>query len=212
MYDRRLTSRRGNHGGSGFTLIELLVVLAVVSLLVAILLPALSRARSCARLIRCSSNLRSLATGCIGYVNDHNGSFYQAPNAKAVAERWVRSVREECLDRLIILNERHLRRVLQEYTTYYNERRPHQSLEQDSPLGLESGSVQGPIRCRNVLGGIIRDYSIVRPLRGQFLAQIISEQYGRNTIVIHCFVFHVLICAASHRHSHQVCERASGSH
>jgi putative transposase len=83
---------------------------------------------------------------------------YQAPNANAVAERWVRSVREECLDRLIILNERHLRRVLQEYTTYYNERRPHQSLEQDSPLGLESGSVQGPIRCRNVLGGIIRDY------------------------------------------------------
>jgi putative transposase len=83
---------------------------------------------------------------------------YQAPNANAVAERWVRSVREECLDRLIILNERHLRRVLQEYITYYNERRPHQSLAQDSPLGLESGSIQGPIRCRHVLGGIIRDY------------------------------------------------------
>jgi putative transposase len=83
---------------------------------------------------------------------------YQAPNANAVAERWVRSVREECLDRLIILNERHLRRVLQEYVTYYNERRPHQSLAQDSPLGLESESIQGPIRCRNVLGGIIRDY------------------------------------------------------
>jgi putative transposase len=72
---------------------------------------------------------------------------YQAPNANAVAERWVRTVREECLDRLIILNERHLRRVLQEYVTYYNERRPHQSLAQDSPLGLESGSVQGPICC-----------------------------------------------------------------
>jgi putative transposase len=83
---------------------------------------------------------------------------YQAPNANAVAERWVRSVREECLDRLIILNERHLRRVLQEYTTYYNARRPHQGLEQDSPLSLEAGSVHGPIRCRNVLGGIIRDY------------------------------------------------------
>jgi transposase InsO family protein len=83
---------------------------------------------------------------------------YQAPNANAVAERWVRSVREECLDRLIILNERHLRRVLQEYTTYYNERRPHQSLEQDSPLGLESRSIHGPIRCRHVLGGVIRDY------------------------------------------------------
>jgi hypothetical protein len=62
---------------------------------------------------------------------------YQAPNANAVAERWVRSVREECLDHLIILNEHHLRRVLQEYTMYYNARRPHQGLAQDSPLGLE---------------------------------------------------------------------------
>jgi putative transposase len=67
-------------------------------------------------------------------------------------------VREECLDRLIVLNERHFRRVLQEYVVYFNERRPHQGLEQDSPLGLESGSVEGPVRCRNVLGGIIRDY------------------------------------------------------
>ncbi|NDJ77902.1 MAG: transposase [Chloroflexi bacterium] len=83
---------------------------------------------------------------------------YQAPNANAVAERWVRSVREECLDHLIILNARHLRRVLQEYTTYYNERRPHQGLEQDSPLGLESASTEGPIRCRHALGAIIRDY------------------------------------------------------
>ena len=83
---------------------------------------------------------------------------YQAPNANAIAERWVRSAREECLDHLIIFNGRHLRRVLQEYVTYYNERRPHQSLAQDSPLGLESRFVQGPIRYRNVLGGIIRDY------------------------------------------------------
>jgi hypothetical protein len=44
---------------------------------------------------------------------------------------WVRSVREECLDKVIILNERHLRRVLHEYIEYYNTRRPHQGLEQD---------------------------------------------------------------------------------
>lgn len=62
------------------------------------------------------------------------------------------------LARLILLNERHLRCVLQEYVTYYNVCRPHQGLEQDSPLGLEAASTQGPIRCRNVLGGIIRDY------------------------------------------------------
>jgi transposase InsO family protein len=58
----------------------------------------------------------------------------------------------------LILNERHLRRVLQEHVTYFNERRPHQGLAQDSPLGLAPVSNQGPIRCRKVLGGIISDY------------------------------------------------------
>ncbi len=70
----------------------------------------------------------------------------------------MRSVREECLDRLIILNEHHLRRVLIEYITYYNTRRPHQGLEQDSPLGLEPEVIEGQIRYRKVLGGIIPDY------------------------------------------------------
>ena len=83
---------------------------------------------------------------------------YQAPNANAVAERWVRSVREECLDKIIILNQQHLRRVLIEYTAYYNTRRPHQGLLQDSPAGMLPASQQGPIHYRNVLGGIIRDY------------------------------------------------------
>ena len=82
---------------------------------------------------------------------------YEAPNANAIAERWVRSVREECLDKLIILNERHLRRVLTEYLGYYNARRPHQDLDQDSPLGL-TVLTEGPICYRNVLGGLIRDY------------------------------------------------------
>jgi putative transposase len=82
---------------------------------------------------------------------------YEAPNANAYAERWVRSVRQECLDKLIVLNERHLRRVLTEYLGYYNTRRPHQGVDQDSPLGLTM-STEGPIRYRNVLGGIIRDY------------------------------------------------------
>lgn len=89
---------------------------------------------------------------------DSGAGHYQAPNANALAERWACSVREECLDRLIILNERHLRRVLQEHATYYDDRRPHQSLAQDSPLSLELVSTQRPIHCRNVLGGIIRDY------------------------------------------------------
>lgn len=83
---------------------------------------------------------------------------FEAPNANSIAERWVRFVREECLDHLIILNERHLRRVLSDYVAYYNARRPHQGIEQDSPLGLELASPEGSIRYRNVLGGIIRDY------------------------------------------------------
>jgi len=82
---------------------------------------------------------------------------YRAPNANAHAERWVRTVREECLDKVIILNERHLRRTLHEYVAYYNARRPHHGLDQDSPGGLPISS-QGPIRCRQVLGGIIQDY------------------------------------------------------
>ena len=80
----------------------------------------------------------------------------QIESAKAICLEC--SVREECLDHLIILNERHLRRVLNEYVAYFNERRPHQGLGQDSPLGLEPVSIAGPIRCRHVLGGIIRDY------------------------------------------------------
>ena len=83
---------------------------------------------------------------------------HHAPNANAFAERWVRTVREECLDHLLIWNEAHLRRVLNEYVTYYNARRPHQGLEQDSPDGLKLITSAGDIHRRDVLGGIIHDY------------------------------------------------------
>ena len=83
---------------------------------------------------------------------------FQAPIANAFAERWIRSVREECLDQLLILNEAHLRNVLEEYINYYNSRRPHQGLDQDAPAGLDLPETDQPIRCRKVLGGIIHDY------------------------------------------------------
>ena len=51
---------------------------------------------------------------------------YCAPNANAYAERWVRTVREECLRRILILNEAHLRRVMREYVAYYTDERPCQ--------------------------------------------------------------------------------------
>ena len=52
---------------------------------------------------------------------------YRAPNANAYAKRWVRSVREECLDHLLIINERHLEHVLREYGQYYNQARPREA-------------------------------------------------------------------------------------
>jgi putative transposase len=59
---------------------------------------------------------------------------FQAPNANAIAERWVRTGREECLDKLIIINQPHLRQVMKEYTAYYNSARPHQGIGQLIPV------------------------------------------------------------------------------
>jgi hypothetical protein len=78
--------------------------------------------------------------------------------SNAVAERWIRSARAECLDQLLILNERHLLRVLTAYTTFYNERRTHQGLDQRCPVPLPPDPGDGPVRCRDVLGGIVHDY------------------------------------------------------
>ncbi len=83
---------------------------------------------------------------------------YQAPKANAFAERWIRSVREDCLDHLLILNERHLQRVLQEYVTYFNDARPHQGLDQHCPVPRMRPPGQGCIRRRDVVGGLIHDY------------------------------------------------------
>jgi hypothetical protein len=81
-----------------------------------------------------------------------------APNANSFAERWVRSVREECLDHVLVLNESHLRRVLQTYVDYYNSCRPHQSLEQQSPIPYPEPTNTGSVRKRQLLGGILNDY------------------------------------------------------
>jgi hypothetical protein len=74
----------------------------------------------------------------------------------AIAERW-RSVRHECLDPLLILNRRHLNRVLKEHTDYYDVSRPHQGLGQQASIAM-SHSPSGGIRYRDVLGGILHTY------------------------------------------------------
>jgi hypothetical protein len=84
---------------------------------------------------------------------------YYAPNANAFAERWVRSIREECLDHLLILSSLHLKRVLLEYIDdYYNIARPHQGIGQRIPIPNKLQNLTGPIQRRKVLGGIINDY------------------------------------------------------
>jgi len=82
----------------------------------------------------------------------------RAPNANAFAERWVKTVRNECLDKLLIFNEAHLRRVLREYVAYYNAARPHQALAQQTPIPRTVSTAYSPVRCRPILGGIQNDY------------------------------------------------------
>ncbi|RME47089.1 MAG: integrase [Chloroflexi bacterium] len=83
---------------------------------------------------------------------------FQAPNANAYAERWVRTVREECLDHILIWNEAHLLRTLNEFVTYYKTRRPHQGLDQQSPLPRLPSENTGAVSSRRILGAIIHDY------------------------------------------------------
>lgn len=82
----------------------------------------------------------------------------RAPNANCYAERWIRSVRAECLDKLLIFSEDHLRRVMRDYIAYYNTARPHQGIGQGMPIPSSPSDACGPVRCRTVLGGIIHDY------------------------------------------------------
>lgn len=82
----------------------------------------------------------------------------QAPNANAYSERWVRTVREEFLDHILIINEAHLCRALKEFIDYYNRRRPHQALNQQSPIPRVEPATTGKVERRQILGGIINDY------------------------------------------------------
>jgi transposase InsO family protein len=84
----------------------------------------------------------------------------RTPRANCYAERWVRTVRGECTDRMLIYSERHLRSVLDEYIDRYNRHRPHQSRQQRPPDSGESvvTPLDAPIRRRKVLGGVINEY------------------------------------------------------
>lgn len=85
----------------------------------------------------------------------------RAPRANAVAERWVRTVRSECLDHLLIVGRRHLEQVLATYLAHYNGERPHRSLELAAPNGTPVEARGSPVEVsrRDVLGGLIHEYA-----------------------------------------------------
>jgi transposase InsO family protein len=81
----------------------------------------------------------------------------RAPRANAVAERVIGTLRRECLDHVVVLNEQHLRSVLAEFVAYDNGDRPHRTLRLEPPRPADRSST-GPIRVRRVLGGLHRVY------------------------------------------------------
>jgi putative transposase len=86
----------------------------------------------------------------------------QAPNANAYAERWIRTVRAECLDWLLIIGQRHLDRILRVYVEHYNQHRPHPALWLEPPDPARPRIIAGdrPARVhrRDLLGGLLHEY------------------------------------------------------
>jgi putative transposase len=83
----------------------------------------------------------------------------RAPKANAIAERFVRTVRTECLDWLLILNRRHLEHLLRVYVDHYNRERPHRALELRPPDYRRRGpTCSDKIQRRDRLGGLIHEY------------------------------------------------------
>jgi putative transposase len=85
----------------------------------------------------------------------------RAPQANAVAERWVRSVRNECLDHVLVFGRRHLEQILRHYVTHYNAERPHRSLDLAPPVASREARGSPPssgVLRRDVLGGLIHEY------------------------------------------------------
>jgi putative transposase len=91
----------------------------------------------------------------------------QAPNANAHVERWVGSVRRECLDRLLILGRRQLEHVLRVYVCHHNSHRPHRALDLRAPDSIDAPIARGDpltdttvVHRRDLLGGLIHEYEL----------------------------------------------------
>ena len=86
----------------------------------------------------------------------------RAPWQNPFVERAIGSIRRECLDHVLVLNERHLHRLFRAYVAYYNTSRPHQSLENNSPIPRQvQPPSRGPIRAVPEVGGLHHRYQRV---------------------------------------------------
>jgi hypothetical protein len=123
--------------------------------------------------------LASAVGGCAFLVRDRDAKFcrgfddvfhaevlvtpVQAPNANAYAERWIRTVRAECLDWLLIVGRGHLEQVLRVYVEHDNRHRPHRALGLEPPcpsagLTLVGEARRARVRRRDLLGGVLHEY------------------------------------------------------
>ncbi len=88
----------------------------------------------------------------------------RAPQANAIAERWVGTVRRECLDRMLTLSRPHLQATLRAYTEHYNGHRPHRALDMQPPAPRQPlravGKDPPSVTRQDILGGLIHEYQI----------------------------------------------------
>jgi putative transposase len=109
----------------------------------------------------------------------------QAPNANAYAERWIRTVRAECLDWLLIVGPRHLQQVLRVYVEHYNRHRAHRALQLQAPdpapgLTIVDVGRDGGVHRRDLLGGLLHEY---RELHECVYAPFAAERSGEQVIL-----------------------------
>jgi len=87
---------------------------------------------------------------------------YRTPRANGICERFMGSLRRECVDHILIHNDKHLQRVVVEYTAYFNQERPHQGIEQRIPDQYDltrSKRTRGQVVSKVILGGLHHSYS-----------------------------------------------------
>ena len=82
----------------------------------------------------------------------------RSPNLNAFAERFVGSIKSECLDRIVPLGEKHLRAAVRAFVDHYHEERPHQGLGNELIAPKTTSLGPGPVRCRERLGGVLKFY------------------------------------------------------